>query len=225
MYSLHFVWFCNSNQRGLSKGHLFLNYCRTWAWNSELDCPINAWYSIKAEEEWEIARLRTALRGILFNALLLCEQNDFHFIPNYIIIIIIPRKCISKVEHLITSSGPTYPLFSFARLFDSLRRDWIEGQLNDRGKSPHIQSSDGQGRPRPQRHLPATSFWQAGSKLQFISAHDRNRCRVSEERENFLSSGLKDLFHIQILMVVKSRTRAIRWKPSPVSAGGSRVSF
>lgn len=109
--------------------------------------------------------------------------------------------------------------------FDSLRRDWIEGQWNGRGKSPHIQSSDGQGRLHPQRHLPATSFWQAGSKLQFISAHARNRRRVSEERENFLSSGLKDLFHIQLLMVGKSRTRAIRWKPSPVPAGGSKVLF
>lgn len=41
--------------------------------------------------------------------------------------------------------------------------------------------------------------------------------RVSEEREreNSLSSGLKDLFHIQLLMVGKSKTRAIRWKSSP----------
>ncbi len=127
-------------------------------------------------------------------------------------------------KHLITYSGPIYPLSSFARLFD-LPWDWIEGQLNDRGKSPHIQSSDGQGRPCPQHHLLATSFWLAGSKLQFISAHDRSRQRVSEERENFPSSGLKDLFHIQLLMVRKSRTRAIRWKPSPVPAGGSGVSF
>lgn len=35
------------------------------------------------------------------------------------------------------------------------------------------------------------------------------------ETENSLSSGLKDLFHIQLLMVGKSKTRAIRWKSSP----------
>ncbi len=138
---------------------------------------------------------------------------------------------------LTTSSSSSFPKKALNNLFRAdlstlslwglfdLPWDWIEGQLNDRGKSPHIQSSGGQGRPRPPHHLPATSFWLAGSKLQFISAHDRSRQRVSEERENFPSSGLKDLFHIQLLMVRKSRTRAIRWKPSPVPAGGSGVSF
>lgn len=105
-------------------------------------------------------------KGHFVHALLLREQNYFSFIPNSIII---PRKCVSEAERLMTFSGPTYPLFSFAMLFDSLRRDWNEGQWNDRGKSPHIQSSDGRGTSAPSaspaRHVFLTSGFKAAIYL------------------------------------------------------------
>lgn len=125
--------------------------------------------------------------------------------PNYTII---PRKCTYEVECLMTFSGLTYPLFSFVMLFDSIQWDWNKEHRNDRGKSPHIQSS-GAPAALPARHVFLTSGFKAAI---YLCPRPQP---AGESLRNFLSSALKDLFHVQLLMVGKSETRAIRWKSSP----------
>lgn len=122
-----------------------------------------------------------SFKGHFVHAFLLGKQNGFHFIPYYIIIIIIQRKCSSGVERLMTFSGPTYPLFSFAMLFDSVRRDWNEEQWNDRGKSPHAKFRWSLAPTEsPAHHVFLTSGFKAAI---YLCPLPQPVGRVSEERE------------------------------------------
>lgn len=156
----------------------------TVSWTVQLTFPLLL-FTMLCSKSWEGVRDRKvtgSFKGHFVHAFLLGKPNCFHFIPYYFIIII-PRKCSSGVERLMTFSGPTHPLFSFVMLFDSLRRDCNESSEMT-GVKAHTQSSDGHW--RPQRHLPATAFWQAGSKLKFISARYRNRSGESRRRESHI---------------------------------------